>query len=75
MSNTNSSLFFNSKILYLPVSLNTFRFDFFFFLICNATKKCYFFCNANICVTQKTEYSVLTYLHGLSPVYLGALKW
>ena len=43
MSNTNSPLFFNSKILYLPVSHNTFHFDFFFFLICNATNKCYFF--------------------------------
>ena len=74
MSNTNSPLFFNSKILFLPVSHNTFRFDFFFFLICNATNKCYFF-NANICVTQKTECSVLTYLHGLLPVYLSALKW
>ena len=77
MSKTNSPLFFNSKILYLPVSHNRFqfRFDFSFFLICNAINKCYFFCNANICVTQKTEYSVLTYLHGLSPVYRSALKW
>ena len=55
MSKTNSPLFFNSEILYLGVSHNTFPFDFFFFLICNAKNTCHFFCNANIYVTQKTE--------------------
>ena len=43
MSKTNSPLFFNSEILYLRESHNTFPFDFFFFLICNAKNTCYFF--------------------------------
>ena len=43
MSKTNSPLFFNSEILYLGVSHNTFPFDFFFFLICNAKNTCHFF--------------------------------